>query len=172
MVFADRDDAGRRLAARLGHLRGEHVVVLGLPRGGVPVAFQVARALGAPLDVIVVRKLGVPFQPELGMGAIGEDGVRVISPEIVDAAGVSQNQLAAVQAREQAEVDARAGWYRPRRPREPLDGRVAVVVDAERLALSPQCGFATSVAGNAITAGAERAKLALLVRAAQDFLPA
>ena len=129
MVFADRDDAGRRLAARLGHLRGEPVVVLGLPRGGVPVAFQVARALGAPLDVIVVRKLGVPFQPELGMGAVGEDGVRVISPEIVDLAGVSQNQLAAVQAREQAEVDARAGWYRPVRPREPLDGRVAVVVD-------------------------------------------
>jgi len=129
MVFADRDDAGRRLAARLGHLRGEPVVVLGLPRGGVPVALQVARALGAPLDVIVVRKLGVPFQPELGMGAVGEDGVRVINPEIVDLAGVSQNVLAAVQAREQAEVDARAGWYRPVRPREPLDGRVAVVVD-------------------------------------------
>ena len=129
MVFADRDDAGRRLAARLGHLRGEPVVVLGLPRGGVPVAFQVARALGAPLDVIVVRKLGVPFQPELGMGAVGEDGVRVINPEIVDLAGVSENVLAAVQAREQAEVDARAGWYRPRRPREPLGGRTAVVVD-------------------------------------------
>ena len=122
MVFADRDDAGRRLAARLGHLRGEPVVVLGLPRGGVPVAFQVARALGAPLDVIVVRKLGVPFQPELGMGAVGEDGVRVINPEIVDLAGVSENVLAAVQAQEQAEVDTRAGWYRPVRPREPLDG--------------------------------------------------
>jgi putative phosphoribosyl transferase len=129
MVFADRDDAGRRLAARLGHLRGEPVVVLGLPRGGVPVAFQVARALGAPLDVIVVRKLGVPFQPELGMGAVGEDGVRVINPEIVDLAGVSENVLAAVQAREQAEVDTRAGWYRPVRPREPLGGRTAVVVD-------------------------------------------
>jgi putative phosphoribosyl transferase len=86
MVFADRDDAGRRLAARLGHLRGEPVAVLGLLRGGVPVAFQVARALGAPLDVSVVRKLGVPSQPELGMGAAGEDGVRVISPEIVHAA--------------------------------------------------------------------------------------
>ena len=85
MVFADRDDAGRRLAARLGHLRGEPVVVLGLPRGGVPVAFEVARALGAPLDVIVVRKLGVPFQPELGMGAVGEDGVRVINPDVVRA---------------------------------------------------------------------------------------
>ena len=77
--FADRADAGRQLAARLQHLRGQRIVVLGLPRGGVPVAFEVARALGAPLDVIVVRKLGVPFQPELGMGAIGEDGVRVLS---------------------------------------------------------------------------------------------
>ena len=129
MVFADRDDAGRRLAARLGHLRGEPVVVLGLPRGGVPVAFQVARALGAPLDVVVVRKLGVPFQPELGMGAVGEDGVRVINPAIVHAARVSDSEVAAVQAREQAAVQARAARYRVRRAREPLDGRVAVVVD-------------------------------------------
>ena len=129
MVFADRDDAGRRLAARLGYLRGEPVVVLGLPRGGVPVAFQVAQALGAPLDVIVVRKLGVPIQPELGMGAVGEDGVRVINPEIVHAARVSDNEVAAVQAQEQAAVQARAARYRVRRPRQPLDGRVAVVVD-------------------------------------------
>ena len=129
MVFADREEAGRRLAARLGHLRGEPVVVLGLPRGGVPVAFQVARALGAPLDVIIVRKLGVPFQPELGMGAVGEDGVRVLNPAIVHAAGVSDNEVAAVQAREQAAVEARAARYRARRPRQPLDGRVAVVVD-------------------------------------------
>ena len=129
MVFADRDDAGRRLADRLGHLRDEPVVVLGLPRGGVPVAFQVAQALGAPLDVIVVRKLGVPFQPELGMGAVGEDGVRVLNPEVVQASGVSEDELAAVQAREQAAVEAHAARYRVRRPREPLHGRVAVVVD-------------------------------------------
>ena len=129
MVFADRADAGRRLAARLEHLRGEPVVVLGLPRGGVPVALEVARALGAPLDVIVVRKLGVPFQPELGMGAVGEDGVRVINREVVRAARVPADELAAVQAREQAQVDARAARYRACRPREPLAGRVAVVVD-------------------------------------------
>ena len=129
MVFADRDDAGRRLADRLGHLRGEPVVVLGLPRGGVPVAFQVAQALGAPLDVIVVRKLGVPFQPELGMGAVGEDGARVINPEIVHAVGVPEHDLAAVVAREKAQVEARAARYRVRRPRQPLNGRVAVVVD-------------------------------------------
>jgi putative phosphoribosyl transferase len=105
------------------------VVVLGLPRGGVPVALEVARALGAPLDVIVVRKLGVPFQPELGMGAVGEDGVVVIDTELVRLAGVSAAELEAVQAREQARVAARAARYRARRPREPLAGRVAVVVD-------------------------------------------
>ena len=129
MFFADRDDAGRRLAARLEHLRGEPVVVLGLPRGGVPVASQVAQALGAALDVIVVRKLGVPFQPELGMGAVGEDGVRVINPAIIDRAGVPETEVAAVQAREQAAVEARAARYRAGRPRQPLEGRVAVVVD-------------------------------------------
>lgn len=129
MVFIDRADAGRQLAARLQHLRGEPTVVLGLPRGGVPVAAQVARALGAPLDVIVVRKLGVPFQPELGMGAVGEDGIRVINQEIVRAAEVSAAELAAVEARERAEVTRRALRYREGRPRIPLDGRVAVIVD-------------------------------------------
>jgi putative phosphoribosyl transferase len=90
---------------------------------------EVARALGAPLDVIVVRKLGVPFQPELGMGAIGEDGVVVISQEMVRAAGVSAEELAGVGARERAEVERRAWRYRGGRPRQPLGGRVAVVVD-------------------------------------------
>jgi len=129
MMFADRDDAGRRLAARLEHLRDEPVVVLGLPRGGVPVAFQVAKALGAPLDVIIVRKIGVPFQPELGMGAVGEDGTRVLNPEVIRECGVSPEELAAAQAREQAAVTARAARYRAVRPREPLEGRVAIVVD-------------------------------------------
>jgi putative phosphoribosyl transferase len=129
MTFADRDDAGRQLARRLAYLRGQPVVVLGLPRGGVLVAAQVARALGAPLDVIVVRKLGTPFQPELGMGAAGEDGVQVINSEVVSHAGVTENELAAIAAREQAQVEARAARYRACRPREPLTGRIAVVVD-------------------------------------------
>src|SRR3954447_17629698 len=89
VVFADRVDAGRQLAARLQHLRGEDVVVLGLPRGGVPVAAEVASALGAPLDVILVRKVGVPSQPELAMGAIGEGDVRIVHKEVVDATRVS-----------------------------------------------------------------------------------
>ena len=129
MVFADRADAGRRLAARLQDLRDEPLVVCGLPRGGVPVAYEVARALAAPLDVIVVRKLGVPFQPELGMGAIGEDGVRVINDEVVRLAGVSASEIAAVEARERAELDRRARRFRGERLRIALEGRTAVVVD-------------------------------------------
>jgi putative phosphoribosyl transferase len=129
MMFADRSDAGRRLAAKLAHLRGENVVVLGLPRGGVPVAFEVARALGAPLDVIVVRKLGVPFQPELAMGAVGEGGVRVLNWEVVTEAGVSPDELAGVEGWERAAVERRAQRLRRGRPRQPLAGRVAVVVD-------------------------------------------
>ena len=128
-MFADRDDAGRQLAGRLAHLRGQPVVVLGLPRGGVPVAAQVARALDAPLDVIIVRKIGVPFQPELAMGAVGEDGMRVRDQYVIRAAAIDPEEFAAAQAREQATVRARAARYRSHRPREPLAGRVAVVVD-------------------------------------------
>jgi putative phosphoribosyl transferase len=129
MMFADRVQAGRRLARRLQHLRGRPVVVLGLPRGGVPVAAEVAAALDAPLDVIVVRKLGVPFQPELGMGAIGEDGVRIVNREVVGLAGVTELELSQVEKRERAELERRAQRFRGDRPRLPLQGRVAVVVD-------------------------------------------
>ena len=104
MPFLDRVDAGREVAAALTDLRGQDVVVLGLPRGGVPVAFEVATALGAPLDVIVVRKLGVPFQPELAMGAIGEGGVRVLNHDVIRMAGVSGHELALVEERERAEL--------------------------------------------------------------------
>ncbi|WP_141580071.1 phosphoribosyltransferase family protein [Actinomadura sp. WMMA1423] len=129
MEFADRADAGRRLAGRLGDLRGQDVVVLGLPRGGVPVAFEVARALRAPLDVIVVRKLGVPFQPELAMGAIGEDGVLIVNEEIVRHTGLGESDLGAARRREQAELDARVERFRRGLPRVGLEGRTAVVVD-------------------------------------------
>jgi len=129
VVFADRIDAGRQLAGMLGYLRGQPVVVLGLPRGGVPVAAQVATALNAPLDVIIVRKLGVPFQPELAMGAIGEDGVLVTTPEVIGATRITPSSLATVQAREQAEVEDRAARYRAGRPRLDLSGKVAVIVD-------------------------------------------
>lgn len=129
LPFADRADGGRRLAERLAHLRGEDVVVVGLPRGGVPVAAEVAGALGAPLDVIVVRKIGVPFQPELGMGAIGEDDVRVVNDEVARLAGVTAEEWARVEARERAELERRARRFRAGRNRIPLSGRVVVVVD-------------------------------------------
>ncbi len=129
MLFRDRVDAGQQLAARLQHLDGSKVIVLGLPRGGVPVAAEVARALGAPLDIIVVRKLGVPFQPECAMGAIGEDGVRVINQETVRLSGVTIAELAATEQREEQEIARRARRYRAGRQRQPLAGRVAVVVD-------------------------------------------
>ena len=128
MIFTDRAEAGKELAKRLGHLRRQPTVVLGLPRGGVPVAAEVARALGAPLDVIVVRKLGVPFQPELAMGAVGEDGARVIDPDVMHLARVSADELSAIEARERAEVDRRARRYRARRKRVQLTGQVAVRV--------------------------------------------
>lgn len=129
MQFADRTEAGRQLAKRLAHLRGQPVVVLGLPRGGVPVAAEVARAIAAPLDVIVVRKLGVPFQPELAMGAVGEEGARVIDAEVVRLARVSAEELSAIEARERSEVDRRARSYRAGRNRMSLVGRIAVIVD-------------------------------------------
>ena len=129
MVFADRVEAGRRLAAKLQDLRGAPVVVVGLPRGGVPVAFEVAMALDAPLDVIVVRKLGVPFQPELGMGAIGEGGVRVVNEEVVRLARVSEDEVATVEARERSELERRARRFRGDRPPVSLAGRTVVVVD-------------------------------------------
>jgi predicted phosphoribosyltransferase len=129
MAFTDRVDAGRQLASRLEHLANAPVVVLGLPRGGVPVAAQVARALDAPLDVIVVRKLGVPYQPELAMGAIGEDGARIINREVFALSGVTQAGLADLEAREQAELARRIRRFRGNRARVPLAGRVAVIVD-------------------------------------------
>ncbi|MFF5722722.1 phosphoribosyltransferase family protein [[Kitasatospora] papulosa] len=129
MQFTDRADAGRRLAAALRHLGRRDPVVLGLPRGGVPVAYEVAQALRAPLDVIVVRKLGVPYHPELGFGAIGEGGVRVISEEIVRRTGVGEKDLVAVERAEAAELVRRAHAYREGRPRLPLEGRAVVVVD-------------------------------------------
>ena len=129
MRFPNRVEAGRQLARRLEHLRGQDLVVLGLPRGGVPVALQVAEALDAPLDIIVVRKLGVPAQPELGMGAIGEDGVRVINEEIVTMTGVTATELASVETHERAELERRARRFRGDRPRVGLVGRVVVVVD-------------------------------------------
>lgn len=128
-VFTDRRTAGRELAQHLQHLKGPEVVVLGLPRGGVPVAYEVARALEAPLDVILVRKLGVPYQPELAMGALGEDGVRVLDPEVMRKARVSRKSLDHVEQVEAAELARRARTFRGGRRRQPLKGKLALIVD-------------------------------------------
>jgi len=105
MSFGNRVEAGRLLAWEVRQLRGTASVVLGLPRGGVPLAFEVARVWAAPLDVIVVRKVGVPWQPELAMGAVGEDDARVVDPDVVRAAGVDADELAAAQAYATVVVD-------------------------------------------------------------------
>lgn len=128
VVFRDRVDAGRRLAARLADRSGD-VVVLGLPRGGVPVAAEVAAALGAPLDVIVVRKLGVPFQPEVAMGAIGEDGVRLLDQDLIERAGITPAEIESVERRERATLEARVARFRSGFERLDLAGRTAIIVD-------------------------------------------
>ena len=128
-LFDDRVDAGRQLAERLESLRGQDIVVLGLPRGGVPVAFEVAKALQAPLDVLVVRKLGVPFQPELAFGAIGEGGVRVINDSVVREADLSEEEMTAVEAEQRVELRRRSERFRGGREPIPLAGRTAVIVD-------------------------------------------
>ena len=128
-MFADRAAAGRRLGALLQRWRDRDVVVVGLPRGGVPVAAEVAAALGAPLDVILVRKLGVPAHRELAMGALGEGGVRVLDEAIVRRAGVTEAELAHVERVERAELERRAVQLRGVRPAVPLAGRSVIVVD-------------------------------------------
>jgi putative phosphoribosyl transferase len=129
MIFIDRADAGRQLAARLRHLYNRDVVVLGLPRGGVPVAAKVAEQLGAQLDVLLVRKLGVPFQPELAMGAVGEGGILILDHHTIRRARVTEAQLVAAQERERAELQRRINRYRPGRLAVALAGRTAVIVD-------------------------------------------
>jgi putative phosphoribosyl transferase len=161
-LFRNRVDAGRQLAPLLLDLRGEDLVVLGIPRGGVPVAFEVAAVLGAPLDVIVVRKLGVPFQPEFAMGAIGEGGEELVDESVVALTGVTDAEVSAVEARERVELDARVARLRPGRKRMPLDGRVAVIVD-DGVATGATAQVACDVARRL---GAERVVLAVPVIAA------
>jgi putative phosphoribosyl transferase len=129
-VFQDRAEAGRVLADRLTKYAGSpDVVVLALPRGGVPVGFQVARSLGAPLDVLSVRKLGVPGREELAMGAIASDGTQVINQTVVRELGIAEDKLQAVAAAEHQELERRERTYRAQRPRPELTGKVVIVVD-------------------------------------------
>lgn len=128
-VFRDRSEAGRLLGERLFRQWDESPVVLALPRGGVPVAVEVAPQLGAPLDVIIVRKLGIPFRPETGFGAVGECGVRLVDADLVRRAGLTEQAVAAVEERERRELDQRVRRYRGGRSPISISGRTAVIVD-------------------------------------------
>jgi predicted phosphoribosyltransferase len=128
--FADRFDAGCRLAAKLKSYVGRSdLLVLALPRGGVPVAYEVARALNAPLDIMIVRKLGVPGQEELAMGAIGSGGVRVLNDHVVESMEISNEAIERVAAREQRELARREQLYRGGCPPFDAKGRTVIIVD-------------------------------------------
>jgi putative phosphoribosyl transferase len=128
--YRDRTDAGRHLAARLREYADRtDVIVLALPRGGVPVAYEVARALHAPLDVFVVRKLGLPAHPELAMGAIASGGIRVIDQEAVSRFGVTDEELAAIAAAEERELDRRERRYRDDLPSIDVAGKTVILID-------------------------------------------
>jgi putative phosphoribosyl transferase len=127
--FADRREAGQLLAERLAPLAAEHPIVVALARGGLPVATEVASALGAPLEVLVVRKLGAPHNPEYGIGAIAEEGTLVVDTEAVAGLGISRIQLEAIIERESSELRRRVEVYRDGRPRLEMEGRTVIVVD-------------------------------------------
>ncbi len=128
-VFADRMDAGRRLAALVWEMDLERPIALGLPRGGVPVASEVARALRCPLDVLIVRKLGTPGRPELALGAIGEGDVRVTNDDLIRRLGIDRSVVDEIERRERSEVERRAGLYRVGRDRVDITGHTAIVID-------------------------------------------
>ncbi len=129
MLFRDRSEAGQRLGAQLTEFANQGGLVLALPRGGVPVGFEVARLLNAPLDVVVVRKLGVPGQEELAMGAVASGSVRVLNWEVIRACALSSRQIDAVAAKETQELRRREQAYRGDRTRIDVHGRTIILVD-------------------------------------------
>jgi putative phosphoribosyl transferase len=157
--FRDRRDAGRQLGVRLSQLQAEHPIVLGLARGGVPVAFEVARALASPLDVLVVRKLGVPFHTELAFGAIGEEDTRVLDTEMIQRLGLSRKRVKATIERERIELTRRVELYRSNRTALELLGRTVIVVD-DGLATGATARVALEIAR---TRGAEKIIVAIPV---------
>jgi putative phosphoribosyl transferase len=164
--FEDRADAGRQLAARLTHLRGKNTLVLGLPRGGLAVAYEVAHALKAPLDVLNVRRLGVPWQEELAMGAIAAGGVRVLNNDVIMAARITRSMLDEATALQRLELDRRERLYRGGRPAPELRGRTVILIDD---------GIATGAtvrAAISVVRAQHPARLVLAVPIAQDSVAA
>ena len=129
MRFTDRSHAGRVLAGMLEHFADHPAVILGLPRGGVPVGFEIARRLAAPLEVLLVRKLGVPTQPELAMGAIGEGGIRVLDEQRIERLGIRSAAVERVERRERQELARQAERFRGEGRPADLEGKTAVIVD-------------------------------------------
>ena len=160
--FEDRRDAGRRLAGRLSGYRDERPVVFALPRGGVPVAYEISRALDAPLDVFVARKLGAPDQPEFGIGAVAPGGVRVLNELAVQRLGIPDDYLEGVTWRETAEVERRLRFFRGDRPEPEVAGRTAILVDD---------GLATGVTARAAVEALRRRRPGRLVLAAPVCAP-
>lgn len=162
-MFRDRADAGRRLAARLGDVPDSAPVVLALPRGGVPVASEIVAAWGCDLDVLVVRKLGAPGNPEFAVGAIGEDGVVVVDDDVRRRLRISPAELECAIVEQRRELDRRALLYRGGRPRVPISGRGVVIVD-DGLATGSTAMAAARVAR---LLGATRVAVAIPVGSAQ-----
>src|ERR1700704_2876060 len=162
-LYRDRSEAGQVLARKLTHYAGrQDVLVLALPRGGVPVAFEVAKALHAPLDVFLVRKLGVPGHEEFAMGAIATGGVRVINQDVVRSRGISPATIDAIAAREQQELERRERLYRGDRPSPDVRGRTVILVDD---------GLATGATMHAAIAALRRQQPARLVVAVPTAPP-
>jgi putative phosphoribosyl transferase len=161
--FEDRRDAGRRLAGKLSRFTDERPVVFALPRGGVPVGYEISRSLGVPLDVFVSRKLGAPDQPEFGIGAVAAGGVRVLNQDVVRRLGIPDDYIEQITAQETAEVGRRLRYFRGQRPEPEVGGRTAILVDD---------GLATGVTARAAVEslrrrGPKRLVLAAPVCAAQ-----
>ena len=162
-LFKNRSDAGRKLAAKVTSAGyGPDALVLGLPRGGVPVAFEVAEALGAPLDVFIVRKLGVPGREELALGAIASGGVRVLNEDIINSLSVSKKDIEHVAEREGLELERRERLYRGERSFPDLEGRTVILVDD---------GLATGASMRAAVAALRQRELAHIVVAVPVAAP-
>jgi putative phosphoribosyl transferase len=155
--FEDRRDAGRKLAAKLSRFRGGRCVVFGLPRGGVPVGYEISRSLGAPLDVFVSRKLGAPGQPEFGIGAVAAGGVRVLNTDVIRRLGIPDEYVERITAQEIAEVNRRLRFFRGGRPEMEVDGMTAILVDD---------GLATGVTARAAVEALKLRKPGRLILAA------
>ncbi|HEV2471217.1 MAG TPA: phosphoribosyltransferase [Chthonomonadales bacterium] len=156
MQFQDRADAGRQLANALQRYSSENPIVVALPRGGVPVALEVARGLHADLDVMAARKIGAPWQPELGIGAVAPDGVQVLDSATIESLGIEQHRIDRIAAAEIAEMDRRTARYRGGRPVLRVTGRTAILVDD---------GLATGVTARAAIASLRKQNPARLVLA-------